>query len=66
MGDPNVLELVRQVSAHTAEIGELSRRIGVLEGQVWWMIVLLVSTLTTSLASLMFSKRAANGKKETA
>lgn len=66
VGDANVLDLVREVSAHTAEITEMSRRIGVLEGQVWWMIALLMSTLITSLASVVFSRRAANGKKATA
>ncbi len=61
MTDPNVLELIKQVAAHTAEIGELSRRIGVLEGQLWWMISLLVVTLSTTVANFMFSRKAANG-----
>lgn len=66
MGDATIMELVRQGAAQGAEIVEMGRRIGVLEGQVWWAITLLVMTLTTSFASLFFSRKAANGKKATA
>lgn len=63
MGDSTILELVRQTASHGAEITELSRRIGILEGHAWWMLALLVTTLSTSLAGLVFSRKAANGRK---
>ena len=63
MGDPTILELVKQTASHAAEIAELARRIGVLEERVWVMTLLVISTLMSSLASVFFSRKAANGKK---
>lgn len=53
----------RDLAVHTQQIGELARRVGVLEGQFWAIIVLLVGNLTATVINLKYTRANGNHKK---